>query len=325
MQRFREKRNLGFVKLRRGLREHLHRSRMSSNASTLFVWLLLSAHHSGPRKGCVEADREDIMRGLGWTYSMTRRATYELTSKRYILVTPAANQHEVTVIRILKFDTDEEDSAVLTGEHPKDVAVSTAVLSAVSTSEQGSEHSTPSNFLTEQDLEATKNAVEVKKEKNERLDAVRRRFDAELPAPNRNGFSLKEKNKKLRIHLAAAIEKKDDCYANWVKYELSRGQKHPFGQEERDAFAATGYTPDLDSPLLSFDFVMAVVDVYSENQSKDISPGNFCSKIIDHCERERKRCEGGFYWPPDFKEHRDELRKGERRREAINKAAGARA
>jgi len=130
-----QKRNLGFVKLRRGLKEHLHRSRMSSNASTLFVWLLLSARHSGPSRGCVEANYEDVMRNLGWTYSMVRRTIGELAQKGYVIATPAANQHAITTIKIQKFDTWEDDSAVSTGEHTKTSdksAVSSGVLSALS-------------------------------------------------------------------------------------------------------------------------------------------------------------------------------------------------
>jgi hypothetical protein len=156
----RERRNLGFVKLRRGLKEHLHRSRMSSNASTMFVWLLLSARHSGSTRGSVEANYDDLMRGLGWSSSMVRRTLEELISKGYISVTPAANQHEITVIKILKFDTGEDDSAVLTSEHPKNSAVSTGALRAVFTSEQSTEQSRPYNLQSQRDLQAPKNAVE---------------------------------------------------------------------------------------------------------------------------------------------------------------------
>ena len=177
-----DKRNLGFVKLRRGLKEHLHRSRMSSNASTLFVWLLLSARHSGPGRGCVEANYEDVMRNLGWTYSMVRRTIGELAQKGYIIATPAANQHTITTIRILKFDAWEDDSAASTGEHTKtsdQPAVSSGVLSAPSTGEQSSEHSRPPISQKADELQTPKNAVEGIEKKNGTADAVRRPVDAE--------------------------------------------------------------------------------------------------------------------------------------------------
>lgn len=122
-------------KLHRELKEHLHRSRMSANAVTLFVWLLLSA-----QSGCVEAGYDDLRCALGWSYSMVRRTLDELISKGYISVAPATNQHKVTVIRILKLDVVEYDSAVLT-DGQGNSSNNSAVLSAVSISEQ----SKPSN------------------------------------------------------------------------------------------------------------------------------------------------------------------------------------
>ena len=112
----RAKRNPGFVKLRRGLQEHLHRSRMSSNAATLFVWLLLSAYHSGRKRGCVETNIEDLMLALGWTRSMVKRSLAELDLNDYISFRGAANQYELGTIKILKFDLEVDDSARLTSE-----------------------------------------------------------------------------------------------------------------------------------------------------------------------------------------------------------------
>lgn len=190
-----EKRNLGFVKLRRGLKEHLHRSRMSSNASTLFVWLLLSAYHSGPKRGCVDVNIEDLMLGLGWSRSMTKRTLEELTLSGYVSFSGAANQHGLGTIRILKFDVEESESARLTSEPSVDRGSSgelSARLSAGFTSEPSSEPSTPSKLQTHQDLQAPKNAVEVKKEEKEAEEA------AAAPAGSAGSSTNKENRKRSK-------------------------------------------------------------------------------------------------------------------------------
>ena len=71
------------------------------------------------------------------------------------------------------------------------------------------------------------------------------------------------------------------------------------------------------SPLLSGDFVEAIVFVYEENREKGLPPGILCSKVIDYCEQQRKSCEAlgcgaGYYFPPDFVDHRNRLREIER-------------
>lgn len=309
------KRNLGFVKLRRGLKEHLHRSRMSSNASTLFVWLLLSAYHSGLKRGCVEANYEDLMRGLGWSYSMVRRTLDELIAKNYIGVMPAANQHEITVIKILKFEIDEGDSAVSTGEHSNDSAVSIGVLSAVSTGEHSSEQSTPSNPQSQRDLQASKNAVEVKKEKNERLDAVRRQVDAERLAVDRTVFSSFKRKKKLRERIVDKL------------IESGETLDRDLDDEERKAFAYVGYKPYDEPRNLPSGFVFTVWDVYTDYDDDLPLPGNVCSKIIDRCMSEQGRCKtlgadpSEYFYPLDFVEHRNQLRAQERISEQAAKAS----
>jgi hypothetical protein len=310
-----EKRNLGFVKLRRGLREHLHRSRMSSNASTLFVWLLLSAYHSGPKRGCVETNYEDVMRGLGWYRKLLQRSIWELTRKGYVRVTPAANQHGMTIITILKFDVQEfssaQDTGVLTKHSAQDTAEDSAHVDSVPTTVP----SRPPILQEMLDLQAPKNALEVKNKKNEKRNAVRRRFDAERLADRTPPF----RKENLQNRLEKKIESTNDSYLDWIDSCRKRGEGHPFGTEEQKAFEATGYKPDLGSPLLSFDFVTTVVDVYEETRKKDISAGNLCSRIIDRCQSERERNYGeGYYWPPDFQDHRDRLRIQERARELMS-------
>jgi hypothetical protein len=311
----RERRNLGFVKLRRGLKEHLHRSRMSSNASTMFVWLLLSARHSGSTRGSVEANYDDLMRGLGWSSSMVRRTLEELISKGYISVTPAANQHEITVIKILKFDTGEDDSAVLTSEHPKNSAVSTGALRAVFTSEQSTEQSRPYNLQSQRDLQAPKNAVEGIEGKNGKANAVRRPIDAELRIASSKSFSPSERIKKLKTHLEEAISRNGSAF---------HGE---FDDDEREAFAYIRYQVP-DTQKLTGGFVYSVWEVYEKYKATKLPlPGILCCKIIDHCMQEQESCKtlgsdpSDYFWPTDFQEHRKRLmaqeqaaKKGEVRR-----------
>jgi hypothetical protein len=342
-----EKRNLGWVKLRRGLREHLHKSRMSSNAVTLFVWLLLSAYHSGPRKSCVEVNIDDLMMFLGWNRSMAKRTLEELIQKGYITFEGAANQHGLGTIRITKFDTEETDSTRLTGE-PSTISQNSgeltaqlsARLTAELTGEPSTEPSRPANLQSHEDLQAPKNAVEVKdlkKGKKEHHDAVRRPVDAELrvahqpeihgrgeppskPSPqaeaselHRRGFSSLKRKKKLEARIAA---------------KLMEGGNAFFGDlddEERAAFEFIGYKTEYPQNLPA-GFVYAAWEVYEEHKDEGLSLGILCTKIIDHCMSEQKSYKtlgmdpSEYYYPPDFVEHRERLRAKERVHERRTRA-----
>jgi len=144
-------------------------------------------------------------------------------------------------------------------------------------------------------------------------NAVRHPIDAERLAsvPSFKSASRFKKTQNLKAHLVAKIEKDGGSYAHWIEDCQKRGWEHPFGDEEREAFAATGYEPDLNDPLLGSDFVMTVVDVCEEKRGKDMSAGNLCSAIIDRCDKEIKQGFGTYY-PPSFVEHRDQLRAKER-------------
>jgi hypothetical protein len=67
-----------------------------------------------------------------------------------------------------------------------------------------------------------------------------------------------------------------------------KGWDRPQDAEMRQAFKAMQYEPNLDSPLLSMDFVHAVVAVWEANRGKDLPAGILCTKAIDFCEREQK-------------------------------------
>lgn len=302
-----KRRNPGYVEVRRGLLAHL--PEMSSNATKLFLWFILRAYWSGSKRGLVEASFDDMAQGNGWSLKTLQRTIEELEAKPYIAVERAANQYEMTRVRILKYDVEESTSAVDKSVQSKIVGVDCAVDSGVDKFDCSAVHSNPATPQNQQDLHAPKKVEEVKEVKKGTADAVRRRVDAELH------LSIKpfSKSKKLQIRLAERIKQDDGPFSDWIEDARKRGHEHPFGPGERKAFAATGYTPDLKSPFLSPDFVYTVVEVYDENVGKDLAAGNLCSKIIDRCVRERKGNGGaGYYWPPDFQEHRDELRAQER-------------
>jgi hypothetical protein len=299
-----EKRNFNFVMLRRGFREHL--PGMSGNAVKLYVWLHLSAHFSGPKRGCVEASYEDIARSLRWNQKTLQRALTEM-ELRYIEIQRAANQYELTTIRIIKYDLEGSAPAVDKSVQSKSPAVDAGVDSGVDKSVQSDVHSNGPNSENRKELQPTKNAVEVKTEKNGKADAVRRLSD-----PSPKSAARFKKNQNLSARLAAKIQESGYSFSGWADHCEKKGWPHPWNAERRQAFEAMQYKPNLESPLLSMDFVIAVEFVWEENQDKDLPAGILCSKVIDCCERERKRDGDGNYYPPNFVEHRNQLRARER-------------
>jgi hypothetical protein len=143
--------------------------------------------------------------------------------------------------------------------------------------------------------------------------------DAELPAMNANEVPSKpSKKERLKANLKKRIADGKDSYA-----EVSKAGKYILRSEDIDAFRAMKYEPELDSPEVTIYFLMAMTDVYEENLGKNTSPGNLCSKVIDECEKQQKQGETGYYWPPDFQEHRNRLRASERNLESIAEHANA--
>ena len=170
--------------------------------------------------------------------------------------------------------------------------------------------SNPSSNQNSKGLQPPKNLEEVKEVKKGTADAVRRRVDAEL---HLTSLSQTSKSKNLKIRLAEKIQQDEGSLSDYIEYFRKKGWDHPFGVDEQKALTATRWKPDLKSPVLAFDFVETALEVYEENEGRDITPGNLCSKIIDRCERNRKHNGGtGYYWPPDFQKHRDQLRAQER-------------
>src|SRR6516165_538698 len=176
----RAKRDPGFAKIRRGLLEHL--PELSSNAIKLYLYLHLTAYWQGPKRGWVEASFDDIARGLGWSQKTLQRTMEELEAIPFVEVERAANQYDLTRIKILKYDVKEAAFAVDKSVHSSSFGVDSGVDSGVDKSDHCAVHSKPPSPLNASDLEVPKKAVEVKKEKKGRLDAVRRPFDAGRPS-----------------------------------------------------------------------------------------------------------------------------------------------
>jgi hypothetical protein len=181
---------------------------------------------------------------------------------------------------------------VSTGEHGKSAensAVLSGVFSAVSTGEQSGEHSNPSIAQNQQDLQAPKKSIEVKKEKKEGLDAVRRPFDAERPHSQEPFCSPSEKKKKLTARLAEAARRN----GNQFKGDLDA--------DECAAFNAIRYQPK-DLKSLTCGFVFTAWNVYDDHKDDGLLPGILCSKVIDRCMSEQEACKtlgsdpSEFFW-----------------------------
>jgi hypothetical protein len=313
------KRDPGFARIRKGFLAHL--PGMSGNAVKLYLMLQFKACWFGVKRGWVEASFDDMARWCGWSTKTIQRNLEELETKPYIEVERAANQHELTRIKILKYDLEESTSAVDKSDQSRtagvNCALDRALDSAVDSAADKPVHSKPATPQNPQDLQAPKKLKElkevkaVKEQKKETANAVRRQVDAELRASSKGSFSPSEKRKKLLTNVAAKIREQDDSFGSYIEICKKKGYDHPFGPDERKAFEALRYKPDLQSPLLSFDFVMAAVEVCEANEGKGVLPGNLCSKLIDYCDTERKKS-GGHYYPPDFLTHRNLLRTSER-------------
>jgi DNA-binding Lrp family transcriptional regulator len=307
-------RDPGYVKLRRGLLPHL--CEMSDRGAKLYVWLLLKARFAPPKRGWVEASFGDIARELGWSSKTVQRAIQELAAKGYIEVERATSQWELTRIKILKYDAEDPAFRVDKSVHSKDEGVDRGADKSV----HGSVHTPTSIPQSHQDLQAPKNAVEIKKER--RLDAVRRPVDAELPVmpPPFRGASRLKKKQNLTARRAKAIH----VNGNQFKGGLDRDERAVL----QAAINATRYGAK-DSTVITEGFTSVLMEVYEKHKNDGTSPGNLCSKVIDRCLSEQEACKtlgadpSDYYWPPDFMEHRNRLRVKERATEQASRASGA--
>lgn len=97
----------GFIKLRRGFREHL--PGLSGNAVKLYVCLLLSAGWKEADRGIAVMD-QGLSTQLKLPKSILRRAVRELLADGYVAITRRGNQHRPTVVQILKFDSEAQST-----------------------------------------------------------------------------------------------------------------------------------------------------------------------------------------------------------------------
>ena len=98
----------GYVKLRRGLLEHL--PRMTPNAVKLYVYLLLKVRGTGVDKGLYRSTSRAMAGELAMNRLAVMSATRELESmkpKAFIKVKRSTNQHSLTEYRILRFAGSE--------------------------------------------------------------------------------------------------------------------------------------------------------------------------------------------------------------------------
>jgi hypothetical protein len=309
-----QKRDPGFIKIRRGFCEHL--PTLSGNAVKLYLWLQFKARWSGPRRGWVETDFEYMASGLGWSPKTLQRTIKELEVRPYIIVERARSQYDSTLIEIVKYDREETDSPALTGEPSSKSAVVKSDRTSLGGVDRGvdrgvdgfdrtSDRTSPPIQQSDKNLGCSKKVKEVKKEKN---DAVRRPGDAELRIATNQRFSPKKRKQNLESRLMEQSLKNKNLFDG----DLDRDQ--------RAAFAVIGYTPR-DPRKLAYGFVDAVEAMVDKHKGAEISPGNLCSKMLDYCVAQQKSCKklgadpSAYYWPPDFQEHRDRLRIQELARE----------
>lgn len=127
--------------------------------------------------------------------------------------------------------------------------------------------------------------------------------------------------------MAQKIREDGNSFAEWARRCRDRGDD-PIDDDTREAFRILRYEPDWSSPLLTTGFIEAVEVVCDEHHGEGLPPGILCSKVIDYCLTQQKvektlsenngsvMGASGYYWPPDFKKHRDQLREQERRAKA---------
>ena len=125
----------GYVQLRRGLLEHL--PRMTANAGTVYVFLLMKAKATGVDRGVYRATSRSMSEELGMNRIVMMRAIKELEHmkpKAFIKVKRSTNQHAVTEYRTLRFagselipaEADagtEDEPAPIPADPPKQIVI----------------------------------------------------------------------------------------------------------------------------------------------------------------------------------------------------------
>ncbi len=92
----------GFVKLRRGILDHI--PGMSPQVLKLFIVLLLLAEPMGASRGVVRASVNDLASAANMRRQTLLKAADQLAAMGWIEISKARNQHAVTAWRIVKYD-----------------------------------------------------------------------------------------------------------------------------------------------------------------------------------------------------------------------------
>jgi len=250
------------VELNRRILEHW--PKLSSNGAKLLIWLAAKA-----KRGEAKIALEDLADAWDWSKSTVRRTLKELAVKNLISVTPAANQHEITVIKIL-------DSAVSKNER-------TSEPSAVLISEQSNPQDSALAGVLTDEYSADDPALLTNQQSNNE-PAV---FKDEQSKPS-NCLETKEQ---LAERIAAKIA-------------ASGGLAGELTDSQHKALEYLSF--QCDPRYLSFGFVAIAGLLYGRADGNLPSPGRFASRLIYECLEEQKAAvaEGKpparFYFPPMF-------------------------
>lgn len=230
----REKRNPGFAPIRRGLLEHW--PSMSANARSFYVWLHLTAYwQDGPKRCWVEASFDDMERANGWSLKVLRGAIEELEAKPYIAVDRAANQHELTRIKILKYDCEESESAPSLQGSSSDVGTSLAPSLAPSLQGSSEGRSKPAEHQNLKGLHAPKKVKKLRSKEKVSHDGLTDRIPLHGGAWASSELNLTSLPKKFRAFIDLVEENEpideQERFADWGQTILDlcgrRGIRYP--------------------------------------------------------------------------------------------------
>ncbi len=162
--------------------------------------------------------------------------------------------------------------------------------------------------VTDRDTELSPSKEVRTETEDSRPNAVRRTSSA------RKVLSEGERKKKLRDGLVKKIEKEHESLKAFLDQgERDDGERYPdWWGKVLEASRFLGYRIDEDDPTATMSFVGALSNQFEryENviRNGEMLPGIFATKVIDHLVQNNE------LFPPDFTQHRDQLREQERGR-----------
>lgn len=102
---------IGFVKLRRGILDHVRDGRMSLDEFSVYVLIILKAnHHNGSWNGCALALSKEAQKSERWC----QRVMASLRKKGYIVGSPSVGrgQYSIKVVKYFHISTDSVKNKV---------------------------------------------------------------------------------------------------------------------------------------------------------------------------------------------------------------------